>query len=117
MNELLADHPSRIKDNLGVTQEAFEHLEILLKQESSLQPTKYMTTREQLGIFLYAVTTDLSMRKLAERFQRSTEAIQRTYHKVMRAFLSKDFYKSNMQSPTASTPISDYIKDNPTFFP
>jgi hypothetical protein len=116
MNDLLADHPSWIKDNLGVTQEAFKHLEMLLTQKSNLQPTKYVTTREQLGIFLYAVTRDL-MRKLAERFQRSTETIQRIYHKVMRAFLSKDFYKLNIQSPTILTPISNYIKDNLTFFP
>jgi hypothetical protein len=116
MDELLEGHEARIRDNLDVSREGFLYLEKVLKEESTLQATKYMGTKEQLGIFLYAVTTDLSIRKLAERFQRSTETIQRTYHKVMRSFLYKDFYDSNIQTNPAS-PLSEYIKLNRSFFP
>jgi hypothetical protein len=70
MDELLEGHEARIRDNLGVSREGFLHLEKVLKEESTLQATKYMGTKEQLGIFLYAVTTNLSMRKLTERFQK-----------------------------------------------
>jgi hypothetical protein len=75
MDELLDGHPLRIKDNLGITQEGFRQLESLLIRKSGLEVTRYMSTTEQLGIFLYAVVTDLSMRKLAERFQHSTETL------------------------------------------
>ena len=76
-----------------------------------------MSTEEQLGIFLYTVTIDLSIHKLVERFQRSTETIQSTYHKVMKAFFYKPFYRSIIQSVKPTTPLSDYISDNHSFFP
>jgi hypothetical protein len=117
MKELLSGHSTRIKDNLGVTQEGFLYLEDLLIRKGSLQSTRYMGTSEQLGIFLYAVVTDLSIRKLAERFQRSTEIIQRTYHKVMRHFLSTPLYESIIQPATASTPTANNITCNHLYFP
>lgn len=117
MRELLSGHPSRIKDNQGISKEGFLYLENLLVRKSNLRDTRYMDTTEQLGIFLFAVVTDLSMRKLAERFQRSTETINRTYHKVMKHFLWPQFYKSFVKFPTESTPLSDCIEDNNSFFP
>ena len=117
MKELLGGHEKRIRDNLGVSQEGFQYLEQLLKNERTLRSTRNMGTTEQLGIFLYAVTTDLPMRKLGERFQRSTETIQRTYHKVMRSFLYKEFYNSYIRTTSPSEPLSDYIAYNYTFFP
>lgn len=117
MAELLNGHPKRVKDNLGTSQEGFLYLEDLLIRKAGLQSTRYMGTTEQLGIFLYAVVTDLSMRKLAERFQRSTETINRVYHKVMRCFLAKDLYDSVIQPTTSSTPIPDSIQYNHQYFP
>lgn len=78
MEELLQGNPHRIRDNLGMTKDGFYYIENLLKSKTPFANTRYMDTVEQLGIFLYAITTDISMRKLAERFQRSTETIQRT---------------------------------------
>jgi uncharacterized protein YhhL (DUF1145 family) len=117
MVELLTGHPQRIKDNLGLSQEAFLHLEDLLITKSNLRNTQCMGTTEQLGIFLYAMVTDLSMRKLAERFQRSIETINRTYHKITKHLLQPKFYESVIVFPTASTPLSNRIEDNNTFFP
>jgi hypothetical protein len=117
MEELIYGHHRRIRDNLGVSQEGFMYLEDLLVRKGGLVPTRYMGTYEQLGIFLYAVTTDLSMRKLAERFQRSTETIQRTYHKVMKCFLCKGIYESAVQSVSETAPLSDSITLNSNYFP
>jgi hypothetical protein len=117
MKELLNGHPRRIRDNLGVSQESFYLLEDLLIKKSNLKSTRFMGTTEQLGIFLYAVVTDLSMRKLAERFQRSTETINRTYHKVMRYFLLPSLFESFVSLPTTSTPCSTRIEDDNNFFP
>src|SRR4029077_13523049 len=97
--------------------EGFVYLRDLLIEKAGLQSTRYMSETEQLGIFLYAVVTDLSMRKLAERFQRSTETIHRTYHKVMKHFLWPQFYKSFVKFSTESTPLPDCIEDSDSFFP
>jgi hypothetical protein len=75
MEELLSGHPARIKDNLSISKAGFQYLENLLIRKSDLRDTRYMDTTEQLGIFLYSVSTDLSMRRLAERFQRSIDTI------------------------------------------
>jgi hypothetical protein len=92
MEELLEGHPARIKDNLGTTQDGFQYIKELLVRKGGLDHTRYMTTAEQLGIFLYAVVSDLLIRKLCERFQRSKETIGRVFHKVMRCFLCKGVY-------------------------
>jgi len=106
IDQLLTGHPTRIKDNLGISKKGFRYLENLLIRKTGFQATRFMGTSEQLGIFLYAVTTNLSMRKLAERFQRSTETINRVYHKVMNLFLRSGFYQSIIINPTAGTLLS-----------
>jgi hypothetical protein len=57
------------------------------------------------------------MRKLAERFQRSTETIDRVYHKVMKLFLCKSIYKSTIQSATEDTPPHISIKSSRIYSP
>lgn len=79
---------------LGVSRTHFLHLEHLLIRKSNLRPTRHLDTREQLGIFLATLETGASIRKMAERFKRSTETVNRTYHKVMKCFLVKEFYDS-----------------------
>jgi hypothetical protein len=72
---------------------------------------------EQLGIFLYAVVSDLPIRKLCERFQRSKETIRRTFHKVIRYFLRKSVYDFAIQPLQEGAPIADTIQYNHKFFP
>jgi hypothetical protein len=52
MEELLLGHPTRIKDNLGISQAGFRYLENLLIRKSRLKDTRHMDTTEQLGLFL-----------------------------------------------------------------
>jgi hypothetical protein len=68
LKELLNRHPRRIRDNLGVSRESFYLLEDLLIKKSNLRSTRFIGRTEQFGIFLYAVVTDPSIRKLAEIF-------------------------------------------------
>ena len=89
--------------------EAFEELIELLSVKGGLTPIRYMRLEEQLGIFIYAVVTDLSIRKFAEKFQCSTKAIQRVYHRVMRCILHPDVYHLYVKRPSLSTPLSDKI--------
>jgi hypothetical protein len=66
-----------------------------LKKKYRLHKTQYIGTIEQLGIFLYTVITDLSIRKLTERFQRSTKIINR-YHKIIFYFLKPGLHESTV---------------------
>lgn len=110
MDELLSGHPGRMRNNLGISQRGFIYLEQLLIEKGGLQSSRFMDSTERLGIFLYAVVTDLSMRKLAERFQRSTDTIHRAYHHVLKCFLSKEVHKLFIKSATQSTPVHPKIE-------
>ena len=77
IKELLAGHPDRIKDNLGVGKTIFKKLVSELVIRGELRARQYLDCTEQLGIFLYQAVTTLSIRKVAERFQRSNETISR----------------------------------------
>jgi hypothetical protein len=110
MEELLTGHPKRMRDNMGISQAGFQYLEQLLTQKGGLKSARYMDSTERLGIFLYAVTSDLSMRKLAERFQRSTQTIHKAYHHVLQCLISKPIYTSKIKSATAPTPLHPKIE-------
>lgn len=114
VQELLQGHSARIRNNLGVSQRGFIYILEILESKGGLAQTRHMSTEEQLAIFLYAVTTDLSIRKLAERFQRSTETIDRVYHKVMDCFLSKTVYQLYVHP---ATELSVRVATNPKFMP
>src|SRR5882762_10097525 len=66
MDELLSGHPERMKNKPGISQEGFVfvYLEQLLIEKGGLQSSRFMDSTGRLGIFLYAVVTDLSMWKL-----------------------------------------------------
>ena len=75
IQELLAEHPERIKNNLSVSQARFIYICNFLQCKTAFSDLRDITTEEQLGIFLFAVATNMSMRRIAERFQHSTSTI------------------------------------------
>lgn len=77
LQELLDGHRDRMKDSLGVRPLVFRCLELQLINLGGLRPRRYVDTSEQLAIFLYQIVTNNSIRKTAERFQRSNETISR----------------------------------------
>jgi hypothetical protein len=67
----------RFHEQLGIYKEPFFKLVQELESTGLLKHTRYMSTEEQVAIFLYTVVTNLPNRKVAERFQRSGETISR----------------------------------------
>ena len=68
--ELLLGNSNHMRENLGLGRRAFRHLVTALEQKSGLcDSCRGVTTNEQVAIFLYTVTTGLTMHKVAERFQ------------------------------------------------
>jgi hypothetical protein len=77
MEEQLAGHPGVFYDTFGMNKHVFRRLLKALKEKAGFSDSKNVTAEEQLGIFLYAVITGLSIRKLEGRFQRSKDTITR----------------------------------------
>ncbi|THU78453.1 hypothetical protein K435DRAFT_594715, partial [Dendrothele bispora CBS 962.96] len=73
--EMQRGHPDRMKHNLGVHGHVFKKLKKELQEVGSLRPRRHVDTNEILATFLYQATTNLSVRKIAERFQRSFETV------------------------------------------
>lgn len=74
--ELIVGHPERIRCELGVHVEVFESLVSDLRSLGHAD-SRHVSLEEQLAIFLYACVTGLSLRHLAERFQRSNDTVSR----------------------------------------
>lgn len=77
VQELLDGHRDRMRDSLGTRPSVFLSLESELIRLGGLQPSRWVDTTEKLAIFLYQAATNNSVRKVAERFQRSNETISR----------------------------------------
>jgi hypothetical protein len=74
---LLTPNEFRFYEQLGINKEPFLDLVKELEELYLIKQSRHMSTEEQVAIFLYSVVTNLSNRKVAERFQRSGETISR----------------------------------------
>jgi len=77
VEELKDGHPDCMADNIGVWPAVFSKLEQELVWKGGLLPSRWVDTSEMLAIFLYQVVTNSTIRKIAERFQRSNETISK----------------------------------------
>ena len=76
VDELIEGHPDRIKIAFGMQLHIFETLLRTLRK-MEYKDSKHVELREQLGIFLYTCVTGLTIRHVAERFQRSNATISK----------------------------------------
>ena len=77
LTELYKGNPHRFKEQLGMHKHVFLRLVKELKKKTGLWDTRWVRTEEQVAIFCYALVTNLSNRKIAERFQRSGDTISK----------------------------------------
>jgi hypothetical protein len=56
------------------------------------------------------------MQKLAMRFQRNIETINRVYYKIIYIFFRKKIYKFTIKNPSSSSPLYFSIAENPRFY-
>ncbi|KAL1697830.1 hypothetical protein EV121DRAFT_219045 [Schizophyllum commune] len=75
VQELLDGHRDRMHDSLVVRPYAFRKLESELVRLGGLRRSRWVDVTEKVAIFLYQAATNNSIRKVAERFQRSNETI------------------------------------------
>lgn len=76
LNELLGGHSGRFYDAMGMNKHVFLQL---LKEliAIGLHDTRYVSSEEQLAIFIYLAVTGLPQRHLEERFQRSPDTLSK----------------------------------------
>jgi hypothetical protein len=74
---MIDGHPDRLMDNTGVWKHVFKRLKKELVQKGGLMARRHVGITEQIGTFLYQLVTNLSVWKMAERFQRSNETISK----------------------------------------
>lgn len=77
INEILHGHPERFRSAFGLSKHVFERLKKVLMWKGGLQDSKHLKAEEQLAIFLYIVTSGLSIEKAQERIQRSVDTIHK----------------------------------------
>jgi hypothetical protein len=76
VQELLARHPKRIWNELGLHRSTFTLLIKAIKAPAvSLQSSCHVSIEEQLLIFLYTAVTGMSCTHIGEHFQRSSDTI------------------------------------------
>ena len=80
-----------------------------------MEDSRSVTLHEQVAIFLYTVTGNNSTRRVAERFQHSTQTISNYVNSIAKALCSPPSYSKYVQLPSNQVPSE--IQENPKFFP
>jgi hypothetical protein len=70
-------HPERCRRQLGVNRHVFCRLVWELEQQTWLCPTRFISSEEQVAIFLRIARTGQSNFEMQERFQRSGDTISK----------------------------------------
>ncbi|KJA13257.1 hypothetical protein HYPSUDRAFT_122442, partial [Hypholoma sublateritium FD-334 SS-4] len=61
--------------------------------------------------------TGLSIRHVAERFQRSNNTISKYFQKILNAVSTGSFYNKHVQLPRVGDPTPEYIRGSSKFYP
>jgi len=99
IRDILQGHHSRCYDSFRLSTENFLILCEELEQKG-LVSSGEVTIEEQVGMFLQIVGHSMTMRKVGEDFQHSTETVWRCFRRVLR-------YVLRMQPDYIKTPNSD----------
>lgn len=77
LDEVLLGHPDRCHRELGMSALEFSLLWAELAAIGGLADSRFVSSQEQLAIFVYWMVHGSSQRELQERFQRSGDTISR----------------------------------------
>jgi hypothetical protein len=112
---LTSPNPHRLKEQLGLQRHVYLALVSQLTDLAGLRDSRQVSAHEQVAIFLYTVTGNASIRKVAERFQHSTQTVSNYVSNVSNALVSPQFYSKYVKLPSNTVPPK--ISENPKFYP
>jgi len=100
LDELLAGHPERFREQFGMSKHTFQQLSRKLQLYSGLTNRRHVTADEQLATFLYIARTGSSTRILQERHQQN-----RIFVKVEKSGKTKNLAtkRTNLYRSTLAT--------------
>ena len=116
VNELLENHPERIRCELGVSWEVFLQL-ITLLHGFGFGDLKYVQLKEQLAIFHNMSITGPTIWHTGECFPCSNKTISKYFCWMLRIFSSEPFYTAYINLPDMDDPPSWKIHLNPKMWP
>ena len=96
MLKLINEHSDRLFNKIRMYRPCFEMLAYVLKQETGLQNSKYLTLGKQVMIFLYVISQKATNRMAMEDWQHSGSIISIVFSRICKeiALLSYIFITS-----------------------
>ncbi|KAL5582016.1 hypothetical protein UlMin_014458 [Ulmus minor] len=114
MLELINDHPDRLFNKIRMYRPCFEMLIQVLRQQTVLQNSRFLTLEEQVMIFIYVISQKAINRMAMEDWQHSGSTISIVFTRICKAIasLSPIFIKT----PNFDD-VPDEIRFNPKYYP
>ena len=114
MLELINDHPDRLFNKIRMYRPCFEMLIQVLRQQTALQNSRFLTLEEQVMIFIYVISQKAKNRMAMEDWQHSGSTISIVFTRICKAIasLSPIFIK-----PPNFDDVPDEIQFNPKYYP
>ena len=114
MLELLNQHPDRMFNKICIYRLCFDMLIQVLRQQTGLQNSKYLTLEEHVMIFVYVISQQATNRMAMEDWQHFGSTISVVFTRICKviASLSQTFIK-----PPNFDAIPDEIRWNPKYYP
>ncbi|KAL5580016.1 hypothetical protein UlMin_012458 [Ulmus minor] len=114
MMELINDHPDRLFNKIRMYRPCFEMLIQVLRQQTALQNSRFLTLEEQVMIFIYVISQKATNRMAMEDWQHSGSTISIVFTRICKAIasLSPIFIK-----PPNLDDVPDEIRFNPKYYP
>ncbi|KAL5567609.1 hypothetical protein UlMin_024184 [Ulmus minor] len=114
MLELINDHPDRLFNKIRMYRPCFEMLIQVLRQQTALQNSRFLTLEEQVMIFIYVISQKATNRMAMEDWQHSGSTISIVFTRICKAIasLSPIFIK-----PSNFDDVPDEIRFNPKYYP
>lgn len=114
--ELLAGHPRRFHNMMGISKHVFRNLVKELRAHAGLGDTRHIACEEQLAVFLRMCRTGESNRDMQERFQHSPDTISKIFHRLLGKITSVAFYNRYIKLPSHNQ-VPPEIQSNPKLYP
>jgi len=114
MLELINEYPDRLFNKICMYRPCFKILIHVLKQEVSLQNSKYLNLEEQVMIFLYVISQKATSKMAMEDCQHSESTISIVFTRICKAIAS---LSSIFIRPPNFDRVPDEIRLNPKYFP
>ncbi|MQL88946.1 hypothetical protein Taro_021517, partial [Colocasia esculenta] len=115
VHEVLQGHERRCYNTFRMHSSMFLKLRDILVERELIRDSRYVTTSEQLAMFLYAMRHGVAIGAMCEHFQHSSETISYYVNHVIKAIALLRF--TYIVLPTGTDPIHPRIRHDDRFYP